>query len=465
MKSALNIGIFGLLRPLKHQKESTFQVKNNKKSPKSKTFKIKASFNGGNLTNFSGLLPLHTFMQKIGFSQLLNSQLSIPQAANQIFSLSQIIQAIVLGILSGANRMIKIEKFTMDPLAQKLLNLPRPIDKDTLRIRLKKFTLMHTNELLDVIATMSQKIHRRLGTAQDILDMDSSVVTVYGHQQQSAKGYNPTHKGKKSYHPLFAFLNSTREVLGAWLRPGDVHTAHNAQEFLKETIARLPKNIKHLLIRADSGFFDDKIMSLIEGYEEYQYLIKVKLKNLSRLLSHQQWQTIPGMPGWQMCEWEHKGHGWKKSRRFVAVRLEDGWIDREGLFPQKAYRYFCYVTNIEESPLALHRLYGDRGESENWIEAVKNQLFGGQMRMNSFWGNEALLLMSVLAYNLSLWMRKLTSEKAWRQEPMTFRLWFIQLAGRLVSTGRRNYLKMYRNYYHQRWWLQIKQSVESLQFA
>jgi len=439
-------------------------MKNKKKKAKNKAVKIDASFNGGNLTNFSGLLPLHKFMNKLGFSHLIEKTITLPKASNTLFSMRQIIEAVILGMLSGANRIIKIEKMTMDPLIQKLLNLHKHIDNDTLRLRLKKFTFKHTNEILEVTAHLSRKVHQRLNTKADILDIDSSVVTVYGRQQQTAKGYNPTHKGKRSYHPLFAFLNSTREVVGAWLRPGDTHSVHNAPAFLAETFARLPKTITKLVVRADSGFFDDKIISIIEQHK-FQYIIKVKLRNLSQLLSHRDWQSIPGMPGWQMCHWDYHGQNWKHSRRFVAVRYDDGWSDAESLFPHKKYRYFCYVTNIEESPLALHRLYGDRGESENWIEAVKNQLFGGQIRTDHFWANEALLLCSVLAYNLSLWMRKLTSPKAWHQEPVTFRLWFIQLAGRLIFTGRRYYLKMYRSYYHQRWWQQINESIDLLQFS
>src|SRR5699024_1093787 len=38
------------------------------------------------------------------------------------------------------------------------------------------------------------------------------------------------------------------------------------------------------------------------------------------------------------------------------------------LFPEKIYEYFCYCTTLEEAPVALHRLYGDRGECENWIQ-------------------------------------------------------------------------------------------------
>jgi hypothetical protein len=63
------------------------------------------------------------------------------------------------------------------------------------------------------------------------------------------------------------------------------------------------------------------------------------------------------------------------------------------------YQYFCYVTNIEdESPLMLHRLYRDHSESENWIEQAKNQLFASNILTQHFWTNEALFLLSILAY-------------------------------------------------------------------
>jgi len=34
------------------------------------------------------------------------------------------------------------------------------------------------------------------------LDFDSTAKTLYGNQEGVVKGYNPGHKGKKSYHPL-----------------------------------------------------------------------------------------------------------------------------------------------------------------------------------------------------------------------------------------------------------------------
>ena len=427
--------------------------------------KINVSFSGGNLTNYSGIYPIYKFMKKLKVNHLFNQKISITDKENQKYSLSQILQAIIMGTLSGMNRLIKIETFTLDPLVRYLLAIEDKLDIDTIRYHIKKFGMKQNTELSEIVGILSAKVHRNLGTRHDILDLDSSVKTVYGKQEGARKGFNSKSKGKRSYHPQLAFLNSTKECILAWLRPGDTHSANNADEFLKQALAMIPKGIKSLLVRADRGYFDGKLISVIESYTNVRYLIKVKMRNLDVLLRKQDWEKIPGMPGWEMTEFYHQAQSWDVSRRFVAVRKYEGLLEENSLFPIKDYTYFCYVTDIEESPIYLHRLYGDRGESENWIEAVKNQLYAGTILTDKFWVNEALFLLSVLAYNINVWMRALTDKKAWHQEPLTFRLWFIQLAGKFTTISRSRYLRMYSSYYYKSWWSKIDERIDALTFA
>ena len=67
------------------------------------------------------------------------------------------------------------------------------------------------------------------------VDFDSTVITRYGDQQGSAKGYNPNKRGRNSHHPLMAFVSQTRMVANAWLRPGNTADSSNCKEFMKET--------------------------------------------------------------------------------------------------------------------------------------------------------------------------------------------------------------------------------------
>lgn len=227
----------------------------------------------------------------------------------------------------------------------------------------------------------------------------------------------------------------------------------------------MPGSIKSLLVRTDSGFFSDKLIGVCEERPGTEYLIKVKLKNMVSVLCSQVWQDVPDMPNIQICDFDYKPKSWDKPRHFSAVRILKSEKSDGRLFTEKSWEYFCYCTNIEDSPLQIHRLYGDRGTSENWIENVKNQMFAGQLLTNDFWANEMLWLSSVMAYNVSVWMRKLSDDKSWHEEPATFRAWFVQLAGKVVNSGRQVFLKMYKAYYFKERWRKIDEAIDNLVFA
>lgn len=43
----------------------------------------------------------------------------------------------------------------------------------------------------------------------DWLSFDSTIITRYGTQEGSKKGYNPNKRGRLSHHPLLGFLNQS----------------------------------------------------------------------------------------------------------------------------------------------------------------------------------------------------------------------------------------------------------------
>ena len=93
--------------------------------------------------------------------------------------------------------------------------------------------------------------------------IDSSVVTRYGAQQGSAKGYNRHKPGRNSQHLLLAFVADIEMVANIWLRSGDAHTANNFKAFLEETLYFLQgKQIG--LLRLDSGFYSDETFNYLE---------------------------------------------------------------------------------------------------------------------------------------------------------------------------------------------------------
>lgn len=82
------------------------------------------------------------------------------------------------------------------------------------------------------------------------LDIDSSVMTRYGEQQGARTGYNKYKPGRKSQHPLMAFVADVEMVANLWLRSGDSHTANNFKAFLEGTLS-LMESKKIGLLRLD----------------------------------------------------------------------------------------------------------------------------------------------------------------------------------------------------------------------
>ena len=59
-------------------------------------------------------------------------------------------------------------------------------------------------------------------------------------------------------------LSEAHFLLHGWLRSGNCGTGRGVEEFLKEALALWGQREKIRLLRADSGFFDDKLLSFLE---------------------------------------------------------------------------------------------------------------------------------------------------------------------------------------------------------
>ena len=302
---------------------------------------------------------------------------------------------------------------------------------------------------------------KKCGLSRITIDCDSTEQTVFGHQEGAAKGYNPKNKGKLSYHPLICFLSEMKIVLNSWFRTGSAYTSNGIVEFMKQTLAALPNSVKQIFFRADSGFFNGHLFDLLEE-NGHEYLVKAKLTNLiKKTLEAQQW--IEKGAGISVCEFEYQAHGWSKARKMYGVRIVKKYVEKDffGKIERiPVYEYFCYCTNLKGlTAIKIHALYGERAESENWIENTKNQLLAGQTITNDFHVNDILWQLSVMAYNISVLMRYESDHKTWKQEPRTFREWFILVPGKVVTNARKTTVKMSVHYFYAKEWMRLADKI------
>lgn len=286
-----------------------------------------------------------------------------------------------------------------------------------------------------------------------------------GHKRELIRDSIPKRRDKRVITLCCVLSRKPKSVSIACFSKGSAYTGNGAPEFIRECFSRLPKRVWKVFVRADSGFFNGALLDVLEE-KKSEYLIKVKMKNLAGLLMQQKWQKVKGKKGIESTEFSYQCHGWKKERRLVAIRKEvDLTTETQTLFPIPQYEFFCYVTNLKMSPWKIHKCYGKRSTSENWIEWCKNHLASGTIRTQDFWANSALFQTSILAYNLMVWMMWLNAKTRFDEEPNTIRAWLIQVPAKLISRARQLILTLSEDYVFKERWMEIEDSISALNFA
>ena len=426
-----------------------------------KATKVGKNFTSEKLTSYSGLTVINDYVNHLGILKRLDHVFpTVTKNATKNLNV-QIFSAILFASLCGVNRLSRIEKFTEDPLVGKLLGLKQGLDDSNIKTRLLQLGQSGANTLLETSLSFAGEWVKKCGLSRITIDCDSTEQTVYGHQAGAAKGYNPKNKGKLSYHPLVCFLSEMKMVLNSWFRTGSAYTSNGVTDFMRQTLASLPATVQKVFFRADSGFFNGQLFDLLEE-NGHEYLVKAKLTNtIKQRLSEQIWKEIDGHTA--VCEFAYQAHGWSTARKMYAVRIVKEFVEKDFFGKVESipvYEYFCYCTNLKGlTTLKIHALYGERAESENWIENTKNQLCAGQTITNDFHVNDILWQLSVMAYNISVLMRYDSDWKTWKQEPKSFREWFIAVPGKVVTNARKTTVKMSKHYIFAKQWVRLADKI------
>lgn len=435
-------------------------MKNTKKKLLNQSKVVRASFTGSNITKYSGLNTVAKYMNRQNIVKSIS--ISFPTRWHNAtkFGVNQILMAITLASITGINRICRIAAFSGDGLVKALLKLDKAINENALSAGLKNLGQDGARKLQQLLLSKNAEWLHKSGLKSITLDADSTVKSVCGNQEGAAKGYNTKKKGAKSYHPLLVFVSEMKLLYHTWFRTGSAYTSNGIVGFLQEVKASLPQTIEKVFFRADSGFFSGELFDLLESFN-WDYLVKVKLKNLEKLLQSQTWFSIKGDVA--ICEFTYKANGWSKPRVLKAMRSVKEYVQVEYLGEKQivpVYQYVCYASNYDLDAVGLHDLYKQRSTSETWIEQVKGHTMAGSTLTDNFWANDILWQLNVLAYNLSVMMRQ-KKNKFKQQEHRTFIDWFIAVPAKITSSGHQIELKMYEHHFYKADWEELDRLIEA----
>jgi len=191
-------------------------------------------------------------------------------------------------------------------------------------------------------------------------------------------------------------------------------------------------------VRADSGFFDNALLSFLEE-RQLPYLVVARLTTQlkRRAASLCQWQEID--ENYAVSEFGARLMGWPVERRFVVLRerlREDKEAVGRKLLDVPGYVFRVWVTNRNQEALELWHDYNGRATIEQRIEELKNDLAADGFCTQNFWATESAFLAVLFTFNLlSLYQKRASSQAGYRQ-PSTLRTGVFLCGAVLGKAGR-----------------------------
>jgi hypothetical protein len=231
---------------------------------------------------------------------------------------------------------------------------------------------------------------KEMGQNNLTLDIDSTVITRFGNQEEAEKGYNPKRHGRKSHHPIIAFVAKTKMIANAWMKSGLVNT----------------------------------------------------------ILTPHKW-VASKRQGVDLCSFQYKCKSWGRSRRIVVVRKDTEKLPncgRKTLFSHEDdYLRYCYSAFVITSDLSdelVWMTYKQRAEAENQIKELKYDYGIEGFRFQDIHATEFVFRWAMMAYNLMSYVRNAIAVSKVKHTLPTLKFRCIAIGAYLVSTGRQKKLML-----------------------
>ncbi len=296
-----------------------------------------------------------------------------------------------------------------------------------------------------------------------VFDVDASLVEI--HSEHKA-GATPHFKRGFGFHPMFCFLDATGEAFAGVLRPGNAAANSGADQLavVEMAIAQLPAEhrqghapgddpdtvVHPILVRADSagavrGFID----GLIARNCEFSISARVSnaLDTAIAGVADDDWRPAINTdgkprPGAQITELDMTVDGWPTGTRAIVRRERPHPGAQLRLWDHNGFRHQVTLTNSAGDGTLLELRHRRHGQVENRIKNLKDCGLE-RMPFTSFTANAAWMEMVLCAADLLAWTQQLllTGDLA-VAEPRTLRYRILHIAGRLIRSARRTWLRL-----------------------
>jgi hypothetical protein len=391
---------------------------------------VVGEFDGGKISSDSGGLLLREVEQRTHILKRLAGCFSDYRDANQIeHSLESLTKQRVIGLALGYEDLNDHDSLRQDPLLAVLSDVADPMGQDRRREQDKGCALagkstLNRLELTPLDADSSSRYKKIVADAaamdallvdvfveaydeppeEIIVDVDATDDPLHGHQEgRFFHGYYRNY----CYLPLYIFCGE--HLLCARLRTADQDGAAGTVDELARIVGQLRHHWPRtrIIVRADSGFCRDNLMSWCEA-ENIDYVLGLA-KN-SRLTTAIRTEMAAAKAHYEATE--------KAARVFKDFRYRtlDSWSCERRVVAKaehlaKGENPRFVVTSLSAEKWQARALYEDlycaRGDMENRIKEQQLALFADRTSTHEMRSNQLRLYFSSFAYVLMQTLRRL----------------------------------------------------------
>ncbi len=294
---------------------------------------------------------------------------------------------LMLSVLAGQRRYAHITAIRADGVNPALLGMSRVLSEDAVR---RAFMSADEPACAAWLQNQLQHSYGPLLYEPWILDVDTTVKPLFGHQEGAVVGFNPLKPGRPSHTYHTYFIANLRLVLDVEVHPGNQTAALYSRPGLWALLERLGPEARPIFIRGDCAWGNEGTLREAEEHGQ-DYLFKLRQSPGVRRLIEQAFgreEWVEAGQGWQGMEDQLRLNGWSRKRRVIVVRrpLKEGLTLKpegeggqmqlafmETLKPGQVFEYAVLVSSLGDPILTLAQHYRDRGDAENNFDEMKNQ--------------------------------------------------------------------------------------------
>ena len=453
--------VFDMKKPTQPHSGSTHQTVI-EVSTRSSCQSIRIDFTDQRLTAYGGMAFWSAFLHKRRVRAQLERLLPQQPTSPNAFSPTDVALGLMAGIICGADKLSRVAYMRGDPALADVLGIEAVASQSTLSRFLNGFDESASNGLNGLHQWAMGRLPSLAGGYT--LDLDSwSLLHRDGHQQGVRSGYTPV--GLKPCHrPLIACLAEPKLVAGFWLREGNAQCTDQAPEIISQLLEDLPQHIRIGCVRADAGFYHEKVLQLLEK-RGLNYIVAMRLYDKwQKYCRHAEAAWTPtDIEGIDVQEIE----GTVLGRRVVIVRQRLSQrpeaYGRE-LVSVPGYKFQALVTNLPASwsALSVWRRYNGRCDSENRIKELGSQFGIKGFCCQNFWATQAVCQFAIWAYNLCvLLQRELGLLEKVELQTLRWRL-FCRAGVWSRAQGRANLKLAIADLKQRSWWIKMIEKLNDL---